>query len=162
MSGEVRRKPGFPDGISKHFVFDKVGDNYPTVYYPAFLKQLLQDRDLPYLGEAIRFTVDSVYGDFIRILASRLTGPIQSELVPEGLVPLEVWGDEEERFLSSREGGTSLRVEPTRLVEGRVFVEALGYVIDFTDEARQHAKARYLELLSREGMPPRGLEGRFR
>lgn len=99
--------------------------------------------------EAQRFTVDSVIGDYLRILVAKLAKPVQTPHM-SALVPFDIWEKENEKILKPNEAATMIGIEPASLLEGRVFVRTRGQTFDITELVRTKSKKTYAPLVSRE------------
>ena len=105
------------------------------------------------LGETVevaqRFTVDSVIGDYLRILVAKPEKPIETLSKPT-LARFDVWGKENEKVLKRNEAAMLIGVKPASLLEGRVFVRIREQTFDISKLVRKKSKKAYAPLLSRE------------
>jgi hypothetical protein len=99
--------------------------------------------------EAQRFTVDSVIGNYLRILVAKLTKPVATPSM-SALVPFNIWEKENEKVLTPKEAAMMIGVKPAYLLEGRVFVRIREQTFDITKLVRKKSKKVYAPLLSRE------------
>jgi len=103
-----------------------------------------------YIEEAQRFTVDSILGDYLRILVTNLARPVQKHLGIAGLVRFDVWEEEREKVVKREEAARMIGVRPARLLERRVFIRIQRHAFEITQRVRQESKSAYKPLLSRE------------
>jgi hypothetical protein len=105
------------------------------------------------LGETVetaqRFTVDSVIGDYLRILIARSSKPIETP-TKSTLARFDVWGKETEEVLKRDGAARMIGVKPASLLEGRVFVQIRGQTLDISKPVRKRSKKAYAPLLCRE------------
>ncbi len=99
--------------------------------------------------EAQRFTVDSVIGDYLRILVAKLAKPVQTPSM-SALVPFNIWEKEVEKVVTPKEAALMIGTKPASLLEGRVFVRVREQAFDITKLVRKKSKKAYAPLLSRE------------
>jgi hypothetical protein len=99
--------------------------------------------------EAQRFTVDSIIGDYLRILVAKLAKPVQTPSM-SALVPFNIWEKEVEKVVTPKEAAMMIGTKPASLLEGRVFVRIREQAFDITKLVRKKSKKTYAPLLSRE------------
>ncbi len=115
------------------------------------------------IDEATRLTVDSVHGDSVRLLTTRLKRPVLRERGYGDLVSFNSWEDEEERDpLNRREAARELSSRTRDVIEGKVFLQFEGRTVDVTPLVRDEAKKTYHRLTSREGQVPAARSTRSR
>lgn len=113
-----------------------------------------------YIEEALRFTVDSILGDNLRILVANLARPVKKQRGIAGLVQLDVWEEEKEEVVERKEAAAMIGVKPAHLLERRVFVRIQELTFEITKHVRKESKRAYKPLLLREIVRSRGkLEG---
>jgi hypothetical protein len=105
------------------------------------------------LGETVevaeRFTVDSIIGDYLRILVAKPAKPIEN-LTKSALARFDVWGKENETVLKRNEAAMMIGVKSDSLLEGRVFVRIEKQTFDISKLVRKKSKKAYAPLLCRE------------
>jgi len=115
-----------------------------------------------YVEEALRFTVDSILGDNLRILVANLARPVKKNLGIAGLAKLDVWEEEKEKVVKRKEAAAMIGVEPAHLLERRVFVRIQELTFEITKHARKESKRAYKPLLLREIVRSKGKSEEFR
>ena len=101
------------------------------------------------MEEAQRFTVDSVIGDYLRILVAKPAKPIETPS-KSALARFDTWDKENEKVLKRNEAAMMIGVKPASLLEGRVFVRIQKQTFDISKLVRRKSKKAYAPLLCRE------------
>jgi hypothetical protein len=99
--------------------------------------------------EARRFTVDSVIGDYLRILVAKPAKPVETTDM-SALARFDVWKKEDEIVVKRKEAAMMIGIKPACLLEGRVFVRIREQTSDISKPVRKESKKAYAPLLSRE------------